>query len=647
MDTPRDPLENAKRALDAYIHLMTGKPHAIRVELADFGVPDARLDDAYSIAVRGGKGEVLATNPRAALIAAYHLLRLCGCGFARPGASGEVIPRGLSLEDINAHARVENAHRFRGICIEGAVGLDAALDMLEWMPKVGLNTYFMQFREGFTFFDRYYSARHNPSRTPLDFNLDVSRDIANRVAGRARELGLVYHGVGHGFHIECFGIPGLGWDPKPGIWPEKYKHAMALHGGEAVWSSHGVDPAAQASGEHLAANAAARDEAKPTDKEPYPARRAMHWNIPMITALCYENEAVRDRVAEKAAEYIATAAECDYVHVWLDDGGNNKCECGLCKDTRIADSYVKLLNTLDARLASLGCGTKIVFLAYSETLWPPEREVLKNPGRFTFMFAPGGRDCMAPLWRAEAELPLPPYTLNNQPFPKTAGQQTAFLDAWNAWREKNNMDMADSFDFDYYTTRFNDPGQFAMARVIHDDAQNLRRRGLNGVVNCQAQCVFADMALSMHVYAATLLQPERAFDDIADEFFKAAFSPANAEKFRRHFEKLTGASACLRADLKKGQAPDAAQCAELEALLNAPLPEHACGDIGVAEAVRLLRFTQALYANILALVKTRQNGGGDGLKVARDAAETFATRHAAQFENAFDLAAFLGFLKRS
>ena len=146
--------QNAKQILDKYIRIMTNQAHSVDIKISpsDFDVPDAILDDAYTVRVRGGEGEIRASNERAATIAAYHLLRSCGCGFTRPGASGEVIPSGMPLDAVTAEIDVLNAHRFRGICIEGAVSLDVAIDMLEWMPKVGLNTYFMQFREGFTFF---------------------------------------------------------------------------------------------------------------------------------------------------------------------------------------------------------------------------------------------------------------------------------------------------------------------------------------------------------------------------------------------------------------------------------------------------------------------------------------------------------------
>jgi hypothetical protein len=300
-----------------------------------------------------------------------------------------------------------------------------------------------------------------------------------------------------------------------------------------------------------------------------------------------------------------------------------------------------------------------VFLAYTETLWPPETEVLKNPPRFTFMFAPIARNPLEPLWRVEADGPMLPYTLNKMPSFANLGKIISHLDAWNAWREKTGMDRMDSFDFDYYTSKFADPGQFTMARVMHDDVLHLRERGLNGVVNCQIQSMFADCALPLFVYAAALLQPERPFDDMAGEFFKGAFGAANAAAFRAHFEKLTDASACLRAKASEGSSTeaqvsgpggfgvDAGGLAELDALLDAPLPEYVCDNIGVAESTRLLRFTQALFRAITGVARAKAGGNADEIKAAREAAEAFAIRRAPEFETAFDLNAFQGFLAKA
>jgi hypothetical protein len=299
---------------------------------------------------------------------------------------------------------------------------------------------------------------------------------------------------------------------------------------------------------------------------------------------------VRDKVTEWAANYIQEHMEFDYVHFWLDDGHQNKCECENCRDVRISDWYIKLLNELDERLTAKGADTKVVFLVYHESLWPPEREILKNPGRYTFMFAPIQRS-FAEVLGDVADAPEPkPYTLNNQPMPKSNPEMISFLKPWNEYRKKINMDMSDSFDFDYYFNRFDDPGQFKASRIVYDDILTLRKNGLNGIINCQSQRLFAHAALPMNVYAAALLQPERAFDDIVNEFFSGAFGRQNAGTFRKYFETLTGKSLYLR-----NRGNDGGSLEELTEVLTDSLPDFEVDCLGEAESVRLLRFTRSLY----------------------------------------------------
>ncbi len=76
------------------------------------------------------------------------------------------------------------------------------------------------------------------------------------------------------------------------------------------------------------------------------------------------------------------------LHVWLSDGWNNRCECDGCAVKRPSDWYVDLLNELDEQLDAAGIDTKIVFLAYADLLWAPEKSRLRNAERFILMFAP-------------------------------------------------------------------------------------------------------------------------------------------------------------------------------------------------------------------------------------------------------------------
>ena len=582
-------LEKARRALDEYIDLMTGREHAItvKVDAAAFHVSDPKQDDAYRVLVTSGAGKITASNERAALIAVYHLLRENGCGFARPGKEGERVPR-CALSDICADLSITAAHRFRGLCIEGACNIEDTLALLEWMPKVGMNCYFMQFREGYNFFERWYECEANGAVLPWEFNLDVCRSIVRRVSLAARQNGLMYHAVGHGFTCECFGVDALGWI-KADHWPKEWAHALAMRNG----------------------------------------KRDMAQDIPLISARCYSTREVQKFVVEKAAEYIAGRPEIDYVHFWLDDGNNNKCECEVCRDTRVAEFYIQMLNLLDERLTEMNVPTKIVFLGYHELLWPPEKEILRNPARFTFMFAPIQRSFIEPLSDAESAGEMKPYTLNHQPFPKNNGEMAAHLKAWNAYRRKVGMPLEDSFDFDYYNVNFNDPGQFVQARLLYEDIKNLKRNGLGGIINCQAQRAFDHAALPMYVLARALVQPELTLDALADEYFNAAFGEG-WRWYKDYFARLTALSEPLRT---RGGAQNFA--ALLEAL-GEQLPEIAPRDLAVSRARKLLRFTQKTFTLLTKMVESNRRGNEGLANHYRAEADAYTAAHECEFSIEFD-----------
>lgn len=581
-------LQKARAALDHYVGLMTQETHDIRVQVSPhrFGVPDAELDDAYKIEVEKGRGEILASNPRAALMAVYHFLRENGCAFVRPGAASERVPQ-RAAEALHASLEVTAAHRFRGICIEGSCNLEDTIDLLEWMPKVGMNCYFMQFREGYHFFERWYACTANRARTPWTFNLEICRDIVRKISAAARENGLLYHAVGHGFTCECFGVPGLGWQTR--AWPEDKMHFLAQRGGA----------------------------------------RTLHRGIPLISALCYADPTVQECLTDAVVRYAAEHPEVDYVHFWLDDGMNNKCECERCRDERVSDSYVRMLNLLDQKLSARDLHTKIVFLGYYELLWPPLRERLRNTGRFTFLFAPIERSFLEPLAPVSDAGPLPPYTLNRQPFPRGNREMMAFLKAWNAYREENGLPLANSFDYDYYCSDYNDPGQFVQARVVYTDVQNLRKNGLGGIVNCQAQRSFACAGFPLYVMARALVQPELSFEALTEEFFEGAFGE-NAAAYRARWEALTACSAVLRG----AKEPEA--CRALLRELEKPLPETACADLATAHSCKLMRFLLQIYQYIAGMLLYQAENDWDKARRVCEELDRFTSEKECEYAPEFD-----------
>ncbi len=450
-------------------------------------VPQPDLDDAIYIETKGTTGIIAGSNPRSVLLAAYRYLSELGCRWVRPGPDGEYLPP-IDAAALSARSiRVAEAasYRHRGICIEGAVSYEHVRDIVDWAPKAGLNTYFTQFRESYTFFERWYAHRGNPLLPPEPFSLERARELKAQLGAEIARRGLVFHDVGHGWTCEPLGLPGLGWEyPAPPV-PEGARRYLAEIGGQ----------------------------------------RDLWQGIPLNTNLCYSNPEVRALITGDVVQYARAHPEVDVIHFWLADGSNNHCECPRCRQARPADWYVRLLNELDERLTAAGLPARIVFLIYVDLLWPPETERIQHPDRFILMFAPITRTYSRPFTAALAgpagsSLPeLPPYERNRLTFPNDVGGNVAFLRAWQ------RLFQGDSFDFDYHFMwdHYKDPGSVAIAEVLHQDIRGLAALGLNGLVSCQVQRAFFPTGLGMAVMGRTLWNKDLEFDAIAEDSFRSAF----------------------------------------------------------------------------------------------------------------------------
>ncbi len=440
------------------------------------------FNDEIRIDIRQGGGMIAGANPRSCLLAVYRLLQEAGCRFLRPGPAGELVPH-CDWSQLTVQVDEKPSYRHRGVCIEGAVSREIFLGILDWLPKNGLNAYFIQFREGFTFFDRWYDHKQNPFVPSEAKSVQEIRAIIAEGAAAIRQRGLIYHAVGHGWTCEPFGMPGLGWDAVPTV-PEGVSRYFAELGG----------------------------------------KRELFHGIPLNTNLCYGNPEVQGRIVDSIVAYAAEHPEVDLIHFWLADGANNHCECPLCRDTLPADFYVHMLNSLDKRLTARGLPHRIVFLIYVDLLWTPVLEHIQNPERFILMFAPITRTYSHPF-KPGGRLPaIKPFQRNKLAFPRTAEENLAFLQAWRNLPGNANLD---SFDFDYHLMwdHYKDPGHEQLARVLHADLRNLGELGLNGLISCQVQRVFFPSPLLMQIMARMLWNKNQDYETLAAAIYQESYGP--------------------------------------------------------------------------------------------------------------------------
>lgn len=452
-------------------------------------VEDARRDDAVYINVSGGAGILTGTNPRSVLIAVYRYLRALGCAFLRPGRDGDIVPNCVP-EAVPVYITEAASYRHRAVCIEGAVSYEHAADMIDFLPKIAMNGYFVQFRKPYEFFERWYRHDTNPYM-PAEPMTDAEMDgMYDMLRGEIAKRGLMYHAVGHSWTCDPFGVSGTGWTPLTTEPPESIAACLAKVNGKRTW-----------------------------------------WGgVPLNTNLCYSNPAVRSTVTTAIVDYCMEHPDVDYLHFWLADGSNNHCECDRCKEIP-ADYYVMMLNELDEKLTAKGIDTKIVFLIYVDLLWEPKKEVIRNPDRFVLMFAPITRTYSVSYTVTDEEIAavsLAPYEKNRLVMPRSVAENVARLRKWQ------ESFAGDSFDYDYHLVldEYNDPGFIRAAKILAEDMRNLKNLGINGMNSCQSQRVFFPTSLPMLAMAETLWNRDAAFSDIARTYFNAAFGSDGIKVWR-------------------------------------------------------------------------------------------------------------------
>lgn len=474
-------LEFAREELNRYCKIIFGENEGFDIEFAVNKDSDNPFRDGYDIDIRCGKGTIVGKNERSVLLGVYQTLKSIGCRFVRPGVSGEIIPR-LSVGDFTVSCSRIPAYDHRGITIEGAVSEEDLRALIDWMPKAGLNSYFIQFRNGYEFYERWYRHSNNPTLPPEPFDSDRAWEIHNRVISELKKRGLIVHGVGHGWTCECLGIPSNGWHERETV-PEEIRPYLAQIDGE----------------------------------------RKFFKNKPLNTQLCYSNPVVRDLLVNEVIEYAAAHREIDVLHFWLADDFNNFCECAECRKHSPADLYIRMLNEIDRKLTEAGLHTKIVFLVYLELYWPPVTETIHNPDRFIMMFAPIFRSYSRSYdeYLHDPERELLPYSRNRVDYPHAVGVYMQFLRAWK------KVFSGESFDFDYHLMWdiYRDFSGLGLADILRRDVFSLRDMGLNGLLGCQVQRAFFPSPFAMNVMADSLFAPIENFDQYREKFFADVYGP--------------------------------------------------------------------------------------------------------------------------
>ncbi len=502
----------AAEELKRYLRMMMPEAGSISVQyapcacdgfrvglLSDFCLPDTDVEDPYMDEIlyadcKENGGIIAGNNPRAALLSVYEYLRAEGCRWLFPGVDGEYIPDRTALAPVSF--RKKPSCRYRGFANATAASQQTNMELIDFLPKIGMNTFMFEFRIPTYYTDRYYNHVFNEKNRPAEpvtprQILSWKRSCESEIARR----GLLFHDVGHGFCIDAFGIDSsLAW----------YKSD----------ESHIPEGMRQ----YLA-------EVK--------GKRGFFEGVPINTNFCMSNPEARALVAKNVADYAESHGNVDLLHVWLADGINNHCECEKCKQKIPSDWYIDMLNAIDREMTARNISTRIVFLAYVDISWAPEKTRLENPDRFVFMLAPFTRKYFDSIPKNGIHAKNPPYERNNIFLAETLEEYLAF---YNDWR-KDFKGPAFAFEYHFCWGEYYDFSRLGMAKLISDEVRLYKSLGIDGVVEDGDLRAFMPNGLLLYTLARTLFDVDTPHDEIVSDYFSHAYGEG-FEKFHAYFERV-------------------------------------------------------------------------------------------------------------
>lgn len=470
-------------------------------------IPDDIKTDHFDIRIcdNAEESSITGNHSRSVLMGVYHYLYLLGCRFLGPGREMESVPVLTDTNLLYQQIFHTASYYHRGVCIEGSESLENVLNFIDWLPKMGYNAFFIQFQIPYTFLARWYHHEGNFLARPEEFTPQDAIEYTDTMVAELRKRDLLLQQVGHGWTGESIGIPSMDWKESSHVLTDKQRSMLAQVGG----------------------------------------KREFYHGIPMNTNLCYSKPEVVDGFSESVVRYAADHPEVDYLHVWLADECNNICECEECQKSTPTDQYIHILNEIDSKLTEKGLNTRIVFLLYQELLWPPKNIVLEHPERFVLMFAPISRSFNS-SYQISGVLPaVPAYERNHITLPVNLDQNLTYLKAWQKYFD------GDSFVYDYHLGRahYGDFGYVHISRIINEDIARLRELRLNGQISCQELRAGMPNFLPNYVMGRKLMDESCTFEELVDEYFRAAYG----EDWKEVYKYLSALSMLCSCDYFNGK----------------------------------------------------------------------------------------------
>ena len=468
--------------------------------LEDFGIEneakDPRFDDVIHIDADVNGGILAGSNPRSVLFAVYRFFKLQGCRWLFPGPEGEFIPM-KKIEKQFYHKAAD--HRFRGHTIEGAPSVRQVLSYIDFHAKEELNTFGLLQVD--TYQQRYYFHKHNEKNRPEE-----------------------------------------GYDPAVAEeqWRSLYESELQKRGQIQFSGEHEL--VAYALGLKCSdRNAYASGKKKfPPEIYQYLAlydgKRDFYRNDLYYSQLCMSNPEVQRRMVEAAVKAVKENPHFDYYGMTVGDISRHHCQCEECVKTRPADKYVKILNMIDERLTKEGLDTKIIISSYTDMMFAPETEKIKNPDRFILQYCPIYRSYTSSITE-DSVFPEPlPFKYNDWEAPDSAEAAISLLKQW----QKDFSGPVSIFEYHFWIKQYRDPGSIDFARRVYEDTLSYKILNMQGCMEDGSNRSFFPNGFPSHIYAETMMNRDLDYEKEFEDYYSHLYG-SDWKMVKDYLQKITDA----------------------------------------------------------------------------------------------------------
>jgi len=445
----------------------------------------SNLNDEIIIRTEEENLIIAGNNPRSVLFSVYTFLNSIGVRWLYPGSEGEIIKKINNVDISNYNIHHIASLRYRGICNEGAIKINQAIDFIDWMAKNKMNHFFMQFESLYYFYKRYDKSITKKKAEEYD----------KRIIVEIKKRDMILERVGHGWINKAIGFGKEGWEiNKKVISLEKQKLLAKVNGKREIWKG-----------------------------------------VALNTQMCMTNNDSIKKVINYVCNYAKKHKEIDILAFWIADGFNNLCECKECLKNSPTDLYLKIANEISIKLRKINTKLKLEILVYANILNPPKDEMInKENENIVFAFAPMTR-CHTHIISdsyCSASKPLKLWPIINRI------EEPKNKEYWGIMKSWLKILNFDSYIFEYYYWPVGkDFIRSRLSEIIYKEIKKYSLLGFNGLVSCQTYRSFWPTGIPMYVLSHSIWDSNKSYNEILDEYLEAGFG-SNANFVKKYIKSL-------------------------------------------------------------------------------------------------------------